>query len=415
MIRSNSRTEQIYVDRKISVGIVTREYPPEVYGGAGVHVENLVRFLREHVDARVHCFGKHRDAPEVAASYEHWSALDGKAQHLAALRTLSVNLSISARLNEVELVHSHTWYANMAGHFAHLLYGIPHVMTSHSLEPLRPWKAEQLGGGYALSSFCERTSIEHADAVVAVSTAMKADILSSYPTVDTQKVHVIHNGIDPEAVRPDPATNHLVECGIDPHIPYVVFVGRITRQKGIVHLLEAARHFVPNTQLVLCAGEPDTPELGHEVELLVDELRATRGHVVWIARMLSRSELSQVLTHARAFVCPSVYEPFGIVNLEAMACGVAVVAAKVGGIPEIVVPKETGTLVPFESDGSPFGTPKYRETYARDLASAINELLEQPTLAKRFGDNGRQRVLDVFSWAAIAEKTAQLYAQLLGR
>lgn len=403
------------MNRKISVGIVTREYPPEVYGGAGVHVDNLVRFLREHVDARVHCFGKHRDAPEVANSYEHWSALDGNAQHLAALRTLSVNLSISAHLNEVELVHSHTWYANMAGHFAHLLYGIPHVMTSHSLEPLRPWKAEQLGGGYVLSSFCERISIEQADAVVAVSKAMKADILSSYSTVDPNKVHVIYNGIDPAAVRPDPATNHLVECGIDPNIPYVVFVGRITRQKGIVHLLEAARHFIPNTQLVLCAGEPDTPDMGLEVEKLVNELRATRGHVVWIARMLSRGELSQVLTHARVFVCPSVYEPFGIVNLEAMACGVAVVAAQVGGIPEIVVPRETGTLVPFESDGSPFGTPKYRETYARDLASAINELLEQPELAKRFGDQGRQRVIEVFSWAAIAEKTAQLYAQLLGR
>jgi alpha-maltose-1-phosphate synthase len=403
------------VHRKISVGIVTREYPPEVYGGAGVHVENLVRFLREHVDAKVHCFGRQRDAPEVAESYQPWAALDGKAPHLAALRTLSINLSISARLNEVELVHSHTWYANMAGHFAHLLYGIPHVMTSHSLEPLRPWKAEQLGGGYALSTFCERTSIEHADAVVAVSAAMKADILASYAAVDPQKVHVIHNGIDPDEVRPDPATNHLVQCGIDPNRPYVVFVGRITRQKGIVHLLEAARHLVQNAQLVLCAGEPDTKELGREVELLVDELQATHGNVIWIARMLSRGELSQVLSHARVFVCPSVYEPFGIVNLEAMACGVAVVAAHVGGIPEIVVPHETGLLVPFESDGSPYGTPKYRETYARDLASAINELVEQPDIARRYGNNGRQRVIDVFSWRAIAEKTARLYAQLLGR
>jgi alpha-maltose-1-phosphate synthase len=371
--------------------------------------------LRGYVDAKVQCFGKQREAPEVAGAYAHWDALDGKAPHLAALRTLSVNLAISARLNEVELVHSHTWYANMAGHFAQLLYGIPHVMTSHSLEPLRPWKAEQLGGGYALSSFCERIAIEQADAVVAVSTAMKADILSSYKAVNPDKVHVIYNGIDPEEARPDPGTDHLLQCGIDPSLPYAVFVGRITRQKGIVHLLEAARHFLPNTQLVLCAGEPDTPELGHEVELLVDELRATRGHVVWIARMLSRSELSQVLSHARVFVCPSVYEPFGIVNLEAMSCSVAVVAAQVGGIPEIVVPHETGTLVPFESDGSPFGTPRYRETYARDLASAVNELLEDPDLAACYGRNGRQRVIDVFSWAAIAEKTALLYAQLLGR
>jgi starch synthase len=367
------------------------------------------------VDVQVHCFGKHRQAPEVAGSYEPWSVLEGKAPHSAALRTLSVNLAISAKLNEVELVHSHTWYANMAGHFAHLLYGIPHVMTSHSLEPLRPWKAEQLGGGYALSSFCERVSIEQADAVIAVSTAMKADILQSYPTVDASKVHVIYNGIDPTEVRPDPDDTHIRAFGIDPDMPYVVFVGRITRQKGIVHLLEAARHFVPGTQLVLCAGEPDTAEMGREVETLVDELRRSRGHVVWIARMLSRNELSQVLTHARVFVCPSVYEPFGIVNLEAMACGVSVVASKIGGIPEIVVPKETGTLVPFESDGSPFGTPKYRETYARDLASAINELIENPGLAKQYGENGRQRVIDVFSWAAIADKTAKLYARLLGR
>jgi starch synthase len=384
-----------------------------VYGGAGVHVENLVRFLREHVDVKVHCFGRDRTAPEVAASYQPWSALDGKAPYLQALRTLSVNLNISAHLNEVDLVHSHTWYANMAGHFAHLLFGIPHVMTSHSLEPLRPWKAEQLGGGYALSSFCERTAIENANAVIAVSTAMKADILSAYPAVPSEKVHVIYNGIDPTEVRADPRINHLIECGINPDLPYVVFVGRITRQKGIVHLLEAARHFVPNTQLVLCAGEPDTPELGREVELLVNELRATRGNVVWIARMLTRSELSQVLTHARVFVCPSVYEPFGIVNLEAMACGVPVVATQVGGIPEIVVPRETGTLVAFENDGSPFGTPKYRDAFAASLAAAINELLEDPTLAKRYGEQGRQRVVDVFSWAAIAEKTAKLYAELV--
>jgi starch synthase len=403
------------VNRKISVGVVTREYPPEIYGGAGVHVENLVRFLREHVDAQVHCFGKHRDAPEVAGSYEPWSVLDGKAPHASVLRTLSVDLAIAARLSEVELVHSHTWYANMAGHFAHMLYGIPHVMTSHSLEPLRPWKAEQLGGGYELSSFCERVSIESADAVIAVSTAMKADILKSYPKVNPAKVHVIYNGIDPTEVRPNPDDSAVRGFGIDPNLPYVVFVGRITKQKGIVHLLEAARHFVPNTQLVLCAGEPDTPELGREVEHLVDEVRRSRGHVIWIARMLNRSELSQVLTHARVFVCPSVYEPFGIVNLEAMACGVSVVASRVGGIPEIVVPKETGTLVPFESDGSPFGTPKYRETYARDLASAINELIENPGLAKQFGENGRKRVVDVFSWSAIADKTAKLYAHLLGR
>jgi len=398
----------------LKAAIVTKEYPPHVYGGAGVHVQNLVRFLLHYVKAEVHCFGEPRDQPEVAGAYMPWSQLDGPQPHDSALRALSTDLAIAARLNRVDLVHTHTWYTNLAGHFAKLIYGIPHVMTSHSLEPLRPWKAEQLGGGYALSCFAERTAIEQADAIIAVSAAMKKDILRCYPTVSSGKVHVIYNGIDPDEIAPSPGTNHLIEHGVEPSRPYVLFVGRITRQKGIIHLLEAAAEFNPGVQLVLCAGEPDTLEISREVETRVSHLKATRGHVVWINRMLEREALSELLTHASVFVCPSVYEPFGIVNLEAMACAVPVVASAVGGIPEIVVPGETGKLVPFENDGSPFGRPRNHQTFARDLARAINELLDDPVSAKRMGEAGRKRVIEVFSWQAIAQQTATLYRSLCG-
>lgn len=379
-----------------------------------MHVQNLVRFLAKHVQAEVHCFGEPRNRPEVRGTYEPWGQLNGGAPHEAALRTLSVDLAISARLSHVQLVHTHTWYANLAGHYAKLMYGIPHVMTSHSLEPLRPWKAEQLGGGYALSCFAERTAIEQADAVIAVSGAMKADILSCYPAVSEKKVHIIYNGIDPDETRPTEGTEHLLAHGIDPNRPYTLFVGRLTRQKGIIHLLDAAEHLTPGSQLVLCAGEPDTPEISRDVENRVARLKASRGHVVWIGGMLEHAALSQILTHARVFVCPSIYEPFGIVNLEAMACGVPVVASAVGGIPEIVVPEVTGTLVPFENDRSPFGTPKDHKGFARDLANAINALLESPARAQQMGAAGRQRVIEVFSWQAIAKKTADLYRSLCG-
>ena len=343
-----------------------------------------------------------------------WSQLDGPQPHDAALRALSTDLAIAARLNRVDLVHTHTWYTNLAGHFAKLIHGIPHVMTSHSLEPLRPWKAEQLGGGYALSCFAERTAIEQADAIIAVSAAMKKDILRCYPTVSSGKVHVIYNGIDPDEIAPSPGTSHLLEHGVETSRPYVLFVGRITRQKGIIHLLEAAAEFNPGVQLVLCAGEPDTLELSREVETRVSHLKATRGHVVWLNRMLPREALSELLTHASVFVCPSVYEPFGIVNLEAMACAVPVVASAVGGIPEIVVPGETGKLAPFENDGSPFGRPRNHKTFASDLAQAVNELLDDPVTAKRMGEAGRKRVIEVFSWQAIAQQTAALYRSLCG-
>ncbi len=379
-----------------------------------MHVQNLVKFLQVHVNAQVHCFGEPRSAPEVAGSYQPWNKLDGQGPYQAALKTLSVDLAISARLNEANIVHTHTWYANMAGHFAKLLYGIPHVMTSHSLEPLRPWKAEQLGGGYALSCFAERTAIEHADAVIAVSAAMKQDILRCYPSVSAERIQVIYNGIDPDEVAPTDNTDQLQLHGVDLARPYVLFVGRVTRQKGLTHLLDAAAQFVPGTQLVICAGEPDTQEIGREVETRVERLRATRGHVVWINRMLQRRELSQLLSHSRVFVCPSIYEPFGIVNLEAMACAVPVVASAVGGIPEIVLPEVTGKLVPFKNDGSSFGTPVDCNQFAANLAQAVNELLENPERAKRMGQAGRKRVIDVFSWQAVAQQTAALYKSLCG-
>jgi starch synthase len=350
--------------------------------------------------------------PEVAGTYEAWQALDGEAPELAALRTLSVDLLMAKAVRGTELVHTHTWYANFAGHLAKLMYGIPHVMTSHSLEPLRPWKAEQLGGGYALSSYCERTSIEAADAVIAVSAGMRKDILAAYPSVDPARVHVIYNGIDPRQFQPDLNTNVLLREGIDPNKPYVVFVGRVTRQKGIVHLLEAARYFAPEVELVLCAGEPDTKEMGAEVRGLVRELERSRGPVRWIEKMMSRPDLIQLLSHARVFACPSIYEPFGIVNLEAMACGAPVVASAVGGIPEVVEDGKTGFLVHFEPDGTPLGAPRDRDAFARAFAARVNELVADPERAKAFGRAGRARVEKTFSWSAIAKQTADLYRSL---
>ena len=399
----------------LKVALLSREYPPEIYGGAGVHVEYLARELAPLVELAVHCFGEPRALPEVQGTYKPWAALDGDAPELAALRTLSVDLAMAKAVHGTHVVHTHTWYANFAGHLAKLLYGVPHVMTSHSLEPLRPWKAEQLGGGYALSSFCERISIESADAVIAVSAGMRADILKAYPTVDPERVHVIYNGIDPAQFQHDTGTNVLEREGIDPKRPYVVFVGRVTRQKGIVHLLEAARHFAPGVDLVLCAGEADTKELGAEVRELVTELERLRGPVRWIEKMLPRPELIQILSHARVFACPSIYEPFGIVNLEAMACGAPVVASAVGGIPEVVVEGQTGYLIQFEPDGTPMGAPKDRDAFARAFAARVNELVASPELAARFGKAGRARVEATFSWSAIAQQTAELYRQLAAK
>ncbi|MEV5413234.1 glycogen synthase [Thermopolyspora sp. NPDC052614] len=386
------------------VELLSREYPPEVYGGAGVHVEYLARELRRLADVHVRCFGAPRDEPGVTA-YREPPALQAAN---AALGTLGADLEIAAACADADVVHSHTWYANLAGHIAKLLYGVPHVATTHSLEPLRPWKAEQLGGGYALSSWAERTALLAADAIIAVSEGMRRDVLACYPEIPEDRVTVIHNGIDTDEYAPDPGTEVLAARGIDPARPYAVFVGRITRQKGLVHLLHAARSFDPAAQLVLCAGAPDTPEIAAEVTALVDELRAVRDRVVWIQEMLPRREVIQILTHARVFVCPSVYEPMGIVNLEAMACRTAVVATATGGIPEVVEDGVTGLLVPTEQ--LPDGTPVDPGKFAADLAEAVNTLIAAPAIATAMGDRGRQRAVEHFSWARIAERVHALYA-----
>jgi starch synthase len=388
------------------IALMTREYPPEVYGGAGVHVEYLARELRAFEDVTVHAWGT-GDVPHTA-----WDALGGDAPELAALRAVSIDLTMSAGAQDADLAHSHTWYANIGGHLAKLLWGIPHVATVHSLEPLRPWKEEQLGGGYRLSSFCERTALENADAVIAVSNGTKRDILSVYPAIDPDDVHVIYNGIDTGEYTPDADTDVLAKHGIDPGKPSVVFVGRITRQKGVTHLLDAARLFAPEAQLVLCAGSADTPELGAEVEAKVNELRATREGVFWIEQMLPKPEVIQILSHATVFACPSIYEPLGIVNLEAMACEAAVVATATGGIVEVVVDGETGFLVPIEPGDDGTGAPRDPARFAAGFAERVNALIADPGRARTFGKAGRERAVTSFAWPAIAEQTSQLYRSL---
>jgi alpha-maltose-1-phosphate synthase len=376
-----------------------------------VHVEYLARELDALCDLSVHCWGAPR---EGATAYEAWDALAGDAPHLAALRAVSIDLAMAAGVHGAEVVHSHTWYANLAGHLAKLTYGIPHVATVHSLEPLRPWKAEQLGGGYALSSWCERVSLESADAVIAVSEGMRRDILACYPAIDPANVRVIYNGIDAEQYRPDPATDVLARLGVDPDRASVVFVGRITRQKGVAHLLRAALEFDPAAQLVLCAGAPDTPEIAREVADAVDRLRAARDGVTWVQEMLPKADVIQLLSHATVFACPSVYEPLGIVNLEAMACEAAVVASAVGGIVEVVVEGETGRLVPFAAaEGSI--EPADPEGFAAAFAARVNELVADPALARRFGRAGRERALAAFDWSAIARETVGVYEELAGQ
>ncbi|WP_431944988.1 glycogen synthase [Micromonospora marina] len=387
------------------VDLLTREYPPEVYGGAGVHVEYLARELRRLADVRVHCFGAPRDEQGVTA-YAEPAALAGSN---AALRVMGVDLEMAAGTAGTDVVHSHTWYANLAGHTAKLLHGVPHVVTAHSLEPLRPWKAEQLGGGYALSSWCERTAFEAADAIIAVSAGMRRDVLTAYPAVNPDRVRVVYNGIDTAQYAPDRNTDVLDRLGIDPGRPSVVYVGRITRQKGLPYLLRAARELPADVQLVLLAGAPDTPEIAAEVEELAAELRAKRSGVIWVAAMLPKPEVIQVLTHATVFVCPSVYEPMGIVNLEAMACETAVVATATGGIPEVVADGETGLLVPIEQAGDGSGTPLDPDRFVADLAVRINELLADPDRIAAFGAAGRRRAVEHFSWDAIARQTLEVY------
>jgi starch synthase len=395
--------------------VLTREYPPDVYGGAGVHVEYLTRELARLLDVAVHCWGDDRapgqGGPAVTA-HRPWEALDGPGAYRDALRAVSIDLTMAAGAEGADLVHSHTWYANLGGHLAKLVHGIPHVATVHSLEPLRPWKAEQLGGGYALSSYCERTGLENADALIAVSRGMRDDLLAAYPAIDPARVEVIYNGIDTEEYAPDPATDALARHGIDPDAPTVTFVGRITRQKGLVHLLRAAGAFDPAAQLVLCAGAPDTPEIGAEVASLVTKLQSERGNVIWLDTMLPRPEVIQILSHSTVFVCPSIYEPLGIVNLEAMACETAVVATATGGIVEVVEDGVTGLLVPFEPRDDGTREPRDPEAFAHEIATRVNALVADPDRAAAMGRAGRQAVVERFAWPAIAEQTAALYRRL---
>ncbi len=381
------------------VGLLTREFPPEVYGGAGVHVDFLARHLRERVDVSVVCTGAEREGA-IAIPEQDGRFPDANP----ALHVLSADTAMAAACAGVDLVHSHTWYANMAGHLSSLLYDVPHVVTAHSLEPQRPWKAEQLGGGYRLSSWVERTAYLGAAAIIAVSEGMAADVLAAYPEVDPERLHVIYNGIDAEFYAPDPGTDVLESLGIDNGRPYVTFVGRITRQKGVPHLLRAGLHLDPAVQLVLLAGAADTPELKAETDAAIARLRAERDGVIVVSEMLPRESVRQVLTHALAFVCPSVYEPLGIVNLEAMACETAVVASAVGGIPEVVVDGETGLLVDY--------TPDDVEGFEAALADRINRLVADPGLAERMGRAGRIRAVSAFDWAAIADQTVALYRSL---
>ncbi|MGA5542831.1 glycogen synthase [Mycobacterium sp. NPDC051198] len=383
------------------VAMMTREYPPEVYGGAGVHVTELVAQLRQLCDVDVHCMGAPRDGAFVA---QPDPALRGANP---ALSTLSADLNMVNSAAAATVVHSHTWYAGMAGHLTGLLYGIPHVLTAHSLEPLRPWKAEQLGGGYRVSSWVERTAIEAADAVIAVSSGMRHDVLRTYPALDPGRVHVVRNGIDTDVWYPTPPADTdsvLAELGADLSRPIVAFVGRITRQKGVAHLVAAAHRFSPEVQLVLCAGAPDTPEIAAEVSSAVAELARARTGVFWVREMLPINKIREILSAATVFVCPSVYEPLGIVNLEAMACSTPVVASDVGGIPEVVADRQTGLLVHYDASDPRF--------FEMRLADAVNSLVAEPETARKYGEAGRQRCIAEFSWAHIAEQTLEIYRKV---
>ena len=381
-------------------GIFSKEYPPEIYGGAGVHVAELTRFMREIIDVSVHCMGSERDEKDV---FVH--GVDPALKEAnAALQTLSTGLRMANAASDIDVAHSHTWYTGLGGHLASRLYGIPHVVTAHSLEPHRPWKREQLGGGYEVSSWSEKNAMEYADAVIAVSAGMKDSILDAYPRIDADKVHVVLNGIDTQVWQPGESAV-LDKLGVDKQRPIAAFVGRITRQKGVKHLLKAAQSFDEDIQLVLCAGAPDTPEIAAETEALVEELRSQRDGVFWVKDMLSREEIKQVYSGADVFVCPSIYEPLGIVNLEARACGTAVVASNVGGIPEVVVDGETGVLVNYDAADE--------ATFEADLAAAVNRVAADKELTQRFGSAGRQRAIDDFSWATIAQQTVDIYRSLM--
>jgi starch synthase len=388
----------------LRISLLTREYPPSIYGGAGVHVAQLVPQLRKLIDVDVQCMGEPREG--ATAHQENYPPGAN-----AALRVFGADLSMVAAIAEVDLVHSHTWYANLAGHLAGLLHDIPHVVTAHSLEPHRPWKAEQLGGGYRLSSWTEQTAFEAADAVIAVSAGMRRDTLDSYRNLDPDKVHVVKNGIDTTEFSPDPENDIVTSIGMNLDRASVVFVGRITRQKGLIHLVRAAEKLDPETKVVLLAGAPDTPEIAQEFNEAFAHLESTRGNVLWIQEMVPRDHVRQVLSHATVFACPSVYEPLGIVNLEAMACETAVVASAVGGIPEVVVDGVTGSLVPY--DPAKADDPAAVAEFEEGLATKINELTRDSEKAGRFGRAGRQRCIEEFDWSKIAAETVDVYQRAI--
>lgn len=396
--------------------LMTREYPPNVYGGAGVHVEYLSRELAKKIEVEVHCWGdQNSDNGNLhVRGAQPWDRLtQGEPQKFTtALEAMSLNLAQVKALGRVDIVHTHTWYVSMAGFLGKKLHNIPFVLTTHSLEPLRAWKAEQLGSGYAMSSWMERTAILDADAIIAVSKGTKADILRAYPDVDSDRVHVIYNGIDLAQYQKTSDTSALPGFGVNLSEPYVLFVGRITRQKGVTHLVDAIRYLPPNTQVVLCAGAPDTPEIAAEMRSKVDQAGAHNPNVVWIEKMVTKQEAIQLYSNCAVFCCPSVYEPFGIINLEAMACQAPVVASATGGILEVVVDGATGYLVPFEQDPTT-SFPTKPDLFARDLAAKLSALLADRKKAKQFGQAGRQRVEEQFSWTAIADQTIDLYRQLI--
>jgi len=398
------------------VGIFTREYPPLVYGGAGVHVDYLSRELARKIEVDVHCWGpQHADHGNLHVhGAEPWPEISNgtEGKFKGALEAFSLNLTQVKALQGIDVVHTHTWYVSMAGFLAKKLYNIPFVLTTHSLEPLRAWKAEQLGSGYAMSSWMERTAILDADAVIAVSRGTKDDIQRAYPDVDPKRIHVIYNGIDLAEYQRTAETKALTDYGVDPAVPYVLFVGRITRQKGVTHLVDAIRYLPAETQVVLCAGAPDTPEIATELREKVEAARMDHPRIVWIEKMVTKRETIQLYSNARVFCCPSVYEPFGIINLEAMACRAPVVASATGGIKEVVVDGETGYLVPFDQDPVT-SFPRDPEKFAKDLAAGINKLLDDPEKCRRFGDAGRKRVEEIFSWTAIADQTIELYHRLI--